>query len=96
MRNWHNQNDIPTKGYFCIRRNGSTLSGLLSPYENLHFRYDNKYTYSDVRNRLHTIQQELLKFGIEILTYGADGVSRELKMMREHLKLGLVQKRSMY
>jgi hypothetical protein len=58
------------------------------------FGSDNRFTYNDVRNRLHTIQLELKQFGIEILTYGADGDSRELKMMREHLKLGLVPKTS--
>ncbi|KAK4013193.1 hypothetical protein OUZ56_025427 [Daphnia magna] len=56
------------------------------------FGSDNKLSFNDVRHRLQTIRAELEKFGIEILTYSADGDSRELKMMREHMKLGLVPK----
>lgn len=53
------------------------------------FGSDNKFTTDDVKNRAITIEKELNKEGIEVLTYSADGDSRELKMMRKRIKLGM-------
>ena len=52
----------------------------------------NKFTSLGVHNRADTIQQQLNAVGIEMLTYGSDGDSRELKMMRETLRIGQVLK----
>ncbi len=53
------------------------------------FGSDNKFTAEDVTRRLNTIENELLKHGIKVLTYSADGDSRELKMMRQKIRLGV-------
>ena len=49
----------------------------------------NRFTSLDVHNRARTIEKELNAAGIQMITYSADGDSRELKMMREHIRLGL-------
>lgn len=46
-------------------------------------------TSLDVHNRARTIEKELNAAGIQMITYSADGDSRELKMMREHIRFGL-------
>ena len=56
------------------------------------FGSDNRFTHEDVRNRLSTIVEILKEMDIETLCYSADGDSRELKMMREALRLGTVPK----
>ena len=54
------------------------------------FGSDNKFASEAVSNRLTTIKALLLKEGISVLTYSADGDSRELKVMRSELKLNVV------
>jgi len=49
---------------------------------------DNRFTTEDVKARMMTIEAALAKEGITMLTYSADGDSREMKWMRELLQLG--------
>jgi len=49
----------------------------------------NRFTAQDVHHRARTIEKELNEAGIQMVTYSADGDSRELKMMRESIRLGL-------
>ena len=53
------------------------------------FGSNNKFTSDDVKNRLATIETALNQEGIEGLTYASDGDSRELKMMRQRIGLGI-------
>ncbi len=53
------------------------------------FATDNKFTTEDVRNRLDFIIKELKREDIRVLAYSADGDSRELKMMRQRISLGV-------
>ena len=56
------------------------------------FCSNNKFSSQDVHNRARTVKQMLNAAGIEILTYESDGDSRELKMMRETLRIGQILK----
>lgn len=49
---------------------------------------DNKFKTEAVKNRLDFTKRSLAKEGIRILTYSADGDSREMKLMRDQLRLG--------
>ena len=53
------------------------------------FGSNNKFTSDDVRRRVETIRDELKQAGITMLTYAADGDTRELKFMRENIQLGI-------
>ncbi len=64
------------------------LCDKVSPFRICSFASNNKFTAEDVKNRAETIEKSLKEAGIEILTYSADGDSRELKMMRHRLHLG--------
>jgi hypothetical protein len=52
------------------------------------FGTDNRFTSDDVNNRLVTLRTELEATGIKVLAYSADGDTREMKIMRQSLKLG--------
>jgi hypothetical protein len=52
------------------------------------FGSDNKFKTEAVKNRLDFTKRSLAKEGIRILTYSADGDSREMKLMRDQLRLG--------
>ncbi|XP_045023853.1 uncharacterized protein LOC116931101 [Daphnia magna] len=52
------------------------------------FCSNNRFTADDVKHRANYIEAELNKLGIRMLTYSADGDSREMKMMRQVLNLG--------
>ena len=54
-----------------------------------YFVTNNKFTSSDVQNRITFITSELNYNGIRVETYSADGDPRELKMMRDTLQLGI-------
>nr|CAH0104464.1 unnamed protein product [Daphnia galeata] len=56
------------------------------------FGSDNTFKTTDVKHRLETIVSLLKTEGIIVLTYSADGDSRELKAMREMLQMGVVQR----
>ena len=64
------------------------MSDAVPPMRICSFGTNNKYTAVDVHNRLSTISAALTEVGIRILTYSADGDTRELKMMRTLMKLG--------
>lgn len=64
------------------------LADGIAPLRICSFGSDNRFTSADVKNRLDFIKDILKKNDIEVLGYSTDGDSRELKMMREHLKLG--------
>jgi DNA polymerase III delta prime subunit len=52
------------------------------------FCSNNRFTADDVKHRANFIEAELNKLGIQMLTYSAEGDSREMKMMRQVLRLG--------
>jgi hypothetical protein len=52
------------------------------------FGTDNRFTSDDVNNRLVTLRTELEATGIKVLTFSADGDTREMKKIRQSLKLG--------
>ena len=64
------------------------LSDNKSPFRNCSFGSTNRFTSDDVENRMNSIVLALKKEGIEVLSYAADGDSRELKMMRRISNLG--------
>jgi hypothetical protein len=49
---------------------------------------NNQFNSEDVENRLKSIVKALKDEGVEVLTYAADGGSRELKIMRRNSNLG--------
>ncbi|KAK4022794.1 hypothetical protein OUZ56_008242 [Daphnia magna] len=57
------------------------------------FCSNNRFTADDVKHRANYIEAELNKLGIRMLTYSADGDSREMKMMRQVLNLGALPPR---
>ena len=59
------------------------------PVRICYFVTNNKFTSSDVQNRITFITSELNYNGIRVETYSADGDPRELKMMRDTLQLGI-------
>lgn len=59
------------------------------PVRICYFATNNKFTSSDVQNRITFITSELNYNGIRVETYSADGDPRELKMMRDTLQLGI-------
>ncbi len=63
--------------------------GNVPPIRICSFGTNNKFKSKDVKNRLLTVKKELNKVGITVLTYASDGDTRELKMMRELLQLGV-------
>lgn len=65
------------------------LAKNVSPIRILSFGTNNKFTADDVKNRVTKIETELNNAGIKVLSYSADGDSRELKMMRQTLQLGV-------
>lgn len=52
------------------------------------FGTNNKFSSDDTTNRLETIVSELQKHGIKVLSYAADGDSREMMSMKQLLNLG--------
>ena len=56
------------------------------------FGTDNRFTFQDVKNRISNIIKELKNHGVEVVTYSADGDTRELKMMSQQLELGVLPK----
>ena len=52
------------------------------------FGSDNKFKTEAVKNRLDFTKRSLAKEGIRLLTYSTDGDSREMKLMRDQLRLG--------
>jgi hypothetical protein len=64
------------------------LADGIAPLRICSFGSDNRFTSADVKNRLDFIKDILKKNDIEVLGYSTDGDSRELKTMREQLKLG--------
>jgi hypothetical protein len=52
------------------------------------FGTNSKYTSIDVKNRLNFVDLKLKAFGIEVAAYSADGDSREMKVMRNRMRLG--------
>ena len=70
------------------------LADKVPPLRLCSFGSDNKFTSDDVKRRLHFIENELKKSGIEVLTYSSDGDTRELKMMRQKLELGVQRSQS--
>jgi hypothetical protein len=52
------------------------------------FGSNNKFTALDVQRRALTIEALLKKEGVEVITYPADGDTRELKVMRSMIRLG--------
>ena len=62
-------------------------------FEVCSFGTNNKFTSFDVENRRMTIENEFKKVGITVLTYSADGDSKEMKMMRDRLQLGIAPKK---
>ena len=52
------------------------------------FGSDNKFNTEAVKNRLDFVIKSLTAVGIRVLTYSTDGDSREMKLMRDHLRLG--------
>lgn len=58
------------------------------PIRICYFATNNKFTASDVENRIAYVTSELKRNGIWVNTYSADGDPRELKMMRHILSLG--------
>lgn len=64
------------------------LAPKATPVRICSFGTDNRFTSDDVKNRLKTIRSELETIGIQVLTYSADGDSREMKVMRQSLQLG--------
>ena len=52
------------------------------------FGSNNKFTALDVQRRALTIEGLLKKEGVEVITYSADGDTRELKVMRSMIRLG--------
>jgi len=65
------------------------LSDLLAPFRLCCFGTGNTYTAYDVQQRVYSIEHELRLHGIRMLTYAADGDSKEMKYMRYQLQLGL-------
>lgn len=63
------------------------LADKVSPLRLCSFGSDNKFTSDDVKRRLHFIDNELKKAGIDVLTCDED--LREFKMMRQKLELGV-------
>ena len=57
------------------------------------FGSDNKFTADDVRRRKQTIAEELGKVGIIMISYAADGDTRELKTMRQSIRFGIPTKK---
>ena len=53
-------------------------------------RVINKHKHKDVKSKIDFVGRELEKVGVSILTYTADGDARELKYMRQKLRLGFV------
>ncbi|XP_045023267.1 uncharacterized protein LOC123466338 [Daphnia magna] len=60
----------------------------LSPLRLFSFGTNSKYTSIDVNNRLNFVALKLKAFGIEVAAYSADGDSREMKVMRNRIRLG--------
>ncbi len=52
------------------------------------FGSDNRFTFEYVKKQISSITKYLKNHEIEVLTYSADGDSRELKMMRHLVQLG--------
>lgn len=65
------------------------LSDAVPPFRLCCFGTDNRYTASDVQSRHAKVEEELKKYGIILLTFAADGDSREMKVMRSSVELGL-------
>lgn len=59
------------------------------PVHICYFATNNKFTASDVENRVANVTSELRKNRIWVVSYSADGDPRELKMMRETINLGI-------
>lgn len=57
------------------------------------FGSDNEFTADDVRRRKQTIEEELGKVGIIMISYAADGDTRELKTTRQSIRLGIPTKK---
>lgn len=51
------------------------------------FSSDNRFSAQHVNQRFLYVSQELEKFEIEVITYSADGDSRELKFMKHIMQL---------
>ncbi len=64
------------------------LSNSVSPLRICSFGSNNRFTSDDVENRMNSLVSSLKKEGVEVLSYAADGDSRELKMMRRISCLG--------
>ncbi|KAK4012167.1 hypothetical protein OUZ56_021266 [Daphnia magna] len=60
----------------------------LSPLRLFSFGTNSKYTSIDVNNRLNFVALKLKAFEIEVAAYSADGDSREMKVMRNRIRLG--------
>lgn len=53
------------------------------------FGSNNKFNAGDVQRRVDTLENALSAAGVEVLSYSADGDSRELKAMRQRISLGI-------
>ena len=64
------------------------LSDHVPPKRICSFGSNNRFTTINVHNPLSSIVKALHEIGVRVLNYSADADSRELKMMRDILKLG--------
>jgi hypothetical protein len=78
----------------CMIVMAQPLADGMPPMRLCSFGSDNRFTSCDVKNRLKTVQDILKSEGIEVTGYSADGDSRELKVMRQMLQLGVKRKSS--